>query len=154
MRKSVGSVLLLCFVLEAYGWAGLGSHDTMYVGGTVASLTEKSEGKSNLADDAFVFERKSSKLSIPYKQINSLEYGQKAGRRVGLAVAVSPLLLFSKKRRHYLTINYLDENQKQQAAVFELGKDIIRPTLGTLEIKTGHKIDFQDDEARKSAGAK
>jgi hypothetical protein len=34
--------------------------------------------------------------------------------------------------------------------VFELGKSIIRTTIATLEARTGKKVDYQDDEARKS----
>ena len=45
----------------------------------------------------------------------------------------------------------MDENDKQQAAVFELGKDIVRVTLAAMEGRTGRKIEYQDDEARKSA---
>jgi hypothetical protein len=37
--------------------------------------------------------------------------------------------LFSKKRNHYLTIGYKDASGKDQAAVFELGKDIARTAL-------------------------
>jgi hypothetical protein len=70
---------------------------------------------------------------------------------LGLGIAVSPLFLFSKKRRHYLTIGYVDENNKQQGAVFELGKDIIHSTLTALESKTGKKIEYEDEEAKKSA---
>jgi hypothetical protein len=85
-----------------------------------------------------------------YDQVNDLEYGQKAGRRIGLAIVVNPLLLFSKKRKHFLTIGWKDEQDKQHAAVFELGKSVIRTTLATLEARTGKKVDYQDDEARKS----
>jgi len=98
----------------------------------------------------FVFDYKGGQLSIPYEKINDIEYGQKAGRRVGLAIAISPWLLLSKKRKHFLTIGYLDESDKQQAGVFELGKDIVRVTLASLEARTGKKIDYQDEEARKS----
>jgi hypothetical protein len=142
--------LLSLFVLNASLWAGLGSDKAMYVGGTVSALKEKDEGKPLLEDKAFTFEQKHSKFSIPYEQINSIEYGQKAGRRIGMAVVVSPLFLFSHKRRHFLTIGYLDENKKQQAAVFELGKSAIKPTLSGLEAKTGKKVDYEDAEARKS----
>jgi len=90
------------------------------------------------------------KLSTPYDQVNDLKYGKKAGRRPGVAIAVTPLALFSKKRKHYLTIGWKDDQDKQHAAVLELGKAVIRPTLATLEARTGKKIDYQDDEARKS----
>jgi hypothetical protein len=125
----------------------------MYSGGTVSALKEKSEGTISIADEKqFQFYNKSSKLLIPYEKINSLEYGQKAGRRVGVAIVLSPIALLSKKRKHYLTVNYLDENDKQQAAVFELGKEIVRVTLASLEARTGQKIEYQDDEARESSG--
>jgi hypothetical protein len=68
-----------------------------------------------------------------------------------LAIVVSPLLLFSKKRKHFLTVNYMDEADKQQAVVFELGKDVVRVTLASLEARTGQKIEYQDEEARKSS---
>jgi hypothetical protein len=79
-----------------------------------------------------------------------LEYGQKAGRRLGLAIVVSPFLLLSHKRKHFLTIGFTDEQDKQQAGVFELGKDIVRVTLASMEARTGKKVDYQDEEARKS----
>jgi hypothetical protein len=82
--------------------------------------------------------------------ITGLEYGQKAGRRVAVAVLISPLALFSKKRNHYLTITYNDAAGKEQAAVFELGKDVVRTTLKILEVRSGKSLEFQDDEARKS----
>ena len=115
------------------------------------ALKEGTEGRSSTQDEKiFVFTYKGGELKVPYDRVNDLEYGQKAGRRLGLAIAVSPLALFSKKRRHYLTIGYQDENDKQQAAVFELGKNVVRVTLASLEARTGRKIEYQDEEARKS----
>ncbi|MBI3666446.1 MAG: hypothetical protein HY236_09535, partial [Acidobacteria bacterium] len=63
-----------------------------------------------------------------------------------------PILLLSKKRRHYLTINYLDAQDRQQAMVLELGKNIVRTTLASLEARTGKRIEYQDDEARRAVG--
>ena len=63
---------------------------------------------------------------------------------------INPLFIFSKKRKHFLTIGYKEEGDKQQAAVFELGKDVIRVTLASLEARSGRKIEYQDEEARKS----
>ena len=151
-KKAFALFLSILFVFDLLLWAGLGSDKTMYVGGTVNSIKQGAEGKSSAADEkTFVFQSKDGNLKIPYDRVNDLEYGQKAGRRLGVAIAVTPLALFSKKRRHYLTIGYQDENDKQQAAVFELGKDVVRVTLASLEARTGRKIEYQDDEARKSA---
>ena len=94
---------------------------------------------------------------IDNAKVIDLEYGQKAGRRVGAAVATSVLLgpiglvsLFSKKRKHYLTIGYTDDAGKDQVAVLELGKDIVRTTLAIVETRSGKQIEYQDEEARKS----
>jgi hypothetical protein len=87
-----------------------------------------------------------------------LEYGQKAGRRVGAAVASTILLgliglvaLLSKKRTHFLTIGFKDDAGKDQVAVIELGKDTVRVTLPIVETRSGKKIEYQDEEARNSA---
>ena len=96
-------------------------------------------------------------MSIPYDSIIDLEYGQKAGRRIGAAVGTAILLgplglltLFSKKRKHYLTVGFKDAQGKDQVAVMELGKDIVRTTLAVVETRSGKKIEYQDDEAKKS----
>ena len=151
MRRFFAILVSLLFLFQATSIAGLGKDKTMYVGGTISSLKQGTEGKSSTGDEKiFIFEYKEGKLNIPYDRINDLEYGQKAGRRIGLAIAISPWLLLSKKRKHFLTIGYKDENDKQQAGVFEIGKDVIRVTLASLEARTGKKVDYQDEEARKS----
>jgi hypothetical protein len=151
MRRSIALVLACVFVLELVGFAGLGSDKTAYIGGTENQIKEGTEGVSSAKDEkSFVFDYKGGNLAIPYESIDDLEYGQKAGRRVGLAIAVSPWLLLSKKRKHFLTVGWKDEQDKQHAAVFELGKSITRTTIATLEARTGKKVDYQDDEARKS----
>jgi hypothetical protein len=123
----------------------------MYMGGTITKVQEKSEGTLNTSSTtAFAFDAgKKGSFSIGYKTITSLEYGQKAGRRVAVAVFVSPLALFSKKRNHYLTITYKDDAGMEQAGVLELGKDVVRTTLKILEVRTGKEIEFQDAEACK-----
>jgi len=49
-----------------------------------------------------------------------------------------------------LTIGYKDSTDKDQVAVIELGKDIVRATLPIVETRSGKKIEYQDEEARKS----
>jgi hypothetical protein len=96
------------------------------------------------------------KLQIAYAQIQDLEYGQKAGRRVG-AVGTSVLLgpiglvtLFSKKRKHYLTIGYKDAEGFDQVAVIELGKDLVRTTLAVVETRSGKKIESSTVRRQKT----
>jgi len=151
MKKALVLLLICVFALDFVAFAGLGSDKTAYIGGTENQIKDGTEGRSSAKDDKrFVFEYKEGTLAIPYDQVDDLEYGQKAGRRLGLALAISPWLLLSHKRKHFLTVGWKDEQDKQHAAVLELGKSVVRTTLATLEARTGKKVEFQDDEARKS----
>jgi len=77
-----GMILLLA---EIPAWA-VGGSDTSYIGGTINTIKEGTEGTSSAKDEkVFVFDYKTGKLTIPYDRVNDLEYGQKAGRRLGLA---------------------------------------------------------------------
>ncbi|HYD16574.1 MAG TPA: hypothetical protein VEB03_01075 [Candidatus Nanoarchaeia archaeon] len=152
MLKTTVALMLILAMFVPFAFAGLGSRKAEYVGGTVTSIKEGTEGDPSSKDDkVYTFTYPGGKLTIPYDRVDSLEYGQKAGRRVGVAIMVSPIALFSKKRKHFLTISWKDDNDKQQAAVFEIGKEIIRTELAALEARTGRKVEYQDDEARKSS---
>ncbi len=148
-RPAVVTVLLIGVVTGAL--FAVGGDKAEYVGGTLTGIKEKTEGRLVTTSESVLTFDAGSKGSatIPYATVTSLEYGQKAGRRVGVAIMVSPLALFSKKRNHFLTIAYKDSTGKEQAAVFELGKDIFRTTLKILEVRTGKEIELQDNEACK-----
>ncbi|MBK7929406.1 MAG: hypothetical protein IPJ98_18575 [Bryobacterales bacterium] len=98
----------------------------------------------------FHFATKKTTLAVPYERINLLEYGQKVDRRYVAAVLLSPLFLLSKSRRHFLTLGYVDERGDQQALVFQVEKGDVRVVLSSLEARTGVKVTFQDEEARKA----
>ena len=69
-----------------------------------------------------------------------------------MAVAVTPIALFSKKRKHYLTLGFNDAAGKQQGIVLELGKDTVRPALSIFEARTGKKVEYESEEAKKHVG--
>lgn len=151
MAKTICLVLVCVLACQLVAFAGLGSDKTAYIGGTENQIKDGTEGESSAKDEkVFVFSYKSGKLEVPYDQVDDLEYGQKAGRRLGLALTISPWLLLSHKRKHFLTVGWKDAQDKQHAAVLELGKSIVRTTIATLEARTGRKVEYEDDEARKS----
>jgi hypothetical protein len=149
-RKAVVIGLVAALALSV-GVQAVDKDKAMYVGGTLSGIEEKAEGRVNTtSDNVLRFDAsKKGSIEIPYAAVSALEYGQKAGRRVAVGILVSPLALFSKKRNHYLTITYMDNAGKEQAGVFELGKDLVRTTLKILEVRTGKEIEFQDAEACK-----
>src|SRR5262245_15559734 len=172
MKKITTLTLVLCLVLTPIVVAaGLDSKKAAYHGGSTKEkdfpgITKAVEGTLNTDDEKalkfdFISNNSNKTYSIPYDQFMDIEYGQNAGRRVGAAIATGILfvplgvfMLFSKKRKHYVTIGYKDDQGKEQVAVFELGKDIVRTTLPILEARSGKKIEYQDEEAKKSGKGK
>jgi hypothetical protein len=149
-----GGVLVLLAILvfgvaisPVFGWNG--SNKAVIVGGSLPGLPETSKGRIDTTDeDAFLFDGKSVEVEIPWEKINMLEYGQREGRRIGLAIVISPMFLTSKSRKHFLTLSFLDERDRQQALVFQIDKNHVRSVLVTLEARTGLRIEFQDNAAR------
>lgn len=132
--------------------AAVDARKAEYAGGTLTMVKEGASGTLDLTDEtAFVFDaKKKGRVSIAYASMTGLEYGQNASRRVAMAILISPWALFSKKRRHYLTIEYTDTDGKPQAAVFELGKSITRTTLAVVATRSGQELVYQDAEAEKA----
>ena len=150
MRRLVAATLLLAVIVTPMAIA-LDKDKAMYVGGT-ANVAPKSEGILATNDEAklmFIAEKGGGMVEIPWKRIDEAEYGQKVGRRVKTAIFLTPLALFSKGRKHYLTISYKDKKDEMQSAVFELGKELVRTTLTVVETRSGRKITYQDEEAAK-----
>lgn len=164
--RSLAGLLVLLMVTESISLA-IDSKNAAYFGGTVGGFDGAKDPIEGVLDttktDQLVFTSIDKKFrgktfSITYNKVIDLEYGQKAGRRVGTAVATTVLLgpigllsLLSKKRKHYLTIGFKDGSETDQVAVIELGKDIVRTTLAIVETRSGKKIEYQDEEARKSS---
>lgn len=122
-----------------------------YVGGTRPDIPPGCGGLVQAVDDHyFAFYSGKASLRIPYEKINMLEYGLKVDRRLAMAVIISPLFLLSKKRSHFLTVGYTDEQGREQALIFRVEKNAVRSMLVSLEARTGLKVQYQDEEARKA----
>jgi hypothetical protein len=147
MKRSLLAVLALATVLQA-GDAG---SRAQYVGGTVPGLKNKSSVRiALLQPDSLSIKASGETFQIPYKDVTTLEYGMRISRRYVEAALISPIFLVAKRKTHFLTIGYTDEEGRNQAMVLEVGKDDIRPLLVSLEARTGRRIDYQDEEARKA----
>ena len=85
MKNLMAAFVIATFVAQA-ALLAVDSQQAQYVGGTAAGLKEKTEGPFSTQSETYVVftskKRDSGKLEIPYTVITSLEYGQKAGRRV------------------------------------------------------------------------
>jgi hypothetical protein len=143
---------LLAVALSSCAFVATAAHSgsrAEYVGGTRPDIPENNSGDIKVTDEAyFVFISNRTQVKVPYDRINLLEYGRKVDRRYIAAVVISPLFLLSKKRQHFLTVGFQDDDGRQQAMVFRVNKNDVRMTLVALEARTGQRIQYQDDEAR------
>ncbi|HVY94848.1 MAG TPA: hypothetical protein VHA14_18930 [Bryobacteraceae bacterium] len=122
-----------------------------YVGGTIAGVPGHSHAEIDLRDpDKLSLHLKDKAISIAWDDITTIEYGLHVDRRYIEAVLISPLFLMAKKKSHFVTIGFTDADGQHQAVVLEVGKDDIRQLLVSLEAKSGRRVEYQDDEARKA----
>ncbi len=148
MRRIV--LVLNCFlVASALAGADAGGHAD-YVGGTEPAIRVNAAGTLSAIDNVFfVFSGRGVSVRVPYERINLIEYGQRVSNRMVEAILISPLFLMAKKREHFLTIGFEDNDGRQQALVFKVNKDDIRTILVSLEARTGQRVQYQDDAARR-----
>jgi len=126
---------------------------TQFVGGTPPGIDPKAAARLDLTGaDEMVFRSKSGEVRVAYQKVSTLEYGQNVSRRYAAALLVSPILLLSKTRKHYITLGYVDAGGKQQVLVFRVEKGDIRTVLAGLQARTGRRVEYQDDDARKAGG--
>src|SRR5271155_5326360 len=136
-------------LLITCGIAAFGQAKVEYIGGTAPQIAAGASGALTVSDTRyFAFYSRKSNVRVAYEKINLVEYGQTVGRRLDLAIIISPAFLLVKKRKHFLTVGYTDEDGHQQALVFRVDKNDIRATLASLEARTGQKVQYQDEEAR------
>jgi hypothetical protein len=149
MRTIVLAILLTVGTFPVS--AGHAGSKAEYIGGTRPDIPERNDGDIQVTDKTyFIFASRKTQVRVPYERINLLEYGQKVDRRYLAAAVISPILMFMKKREHFLTVGFQDDDGQQQAMVFRIDKSDIRLTLVALEARTGQEVRYQDEEARLS----
>ena len=161
MRKLL-SLLLSILLLNPVALAGVGSQQAKYSGGTTDAPPLDATGfLDTTREDALVFTYKGGKnakmgkfsggsTTVPYREITRLVYGEQKHLRVGQTIALSALagvggllLLLSKSRTHFVTIEFKDEKEKPQVENYEVGKDAVRSIMSALELRTGKKFDIE-----------
>ncbi len=152
MKITVAAVALVCaLAVVPDARAGDAAYRVQYAGGTVAELAPRAGAHLNLGNpDNLLFDCRGQSVTIPYRNVQSLEYGQNVSRRYAAAVLISPMFLLTKSRRHFVTIGFTNPDGKEQVLIVRVEKGDIRSVLTTLESRTGRRIEYQDEEARRT----
>ncbi len=150
INRVVAIILIQLFFCEFVAVAAVRGKEVMYVGGTISTVPEATEGMLDTSDPKIMkFNSEKGSFEIPYEGVTSIEYGQKAGRRLGVAVVITVWALFSKKRKHFLTVGFKDANDQAQGVVIELPKGTPKSIITIIEARSGLKCEYESEEARK-----
>jgi hypothetical protein len=163
MKKAISVLLALLVMVTSL--AAVSKHKALLVSGTTSDIPKEAVGVISTDDKKALtfhwdFDRGFGEWSLPYDKVTSVSYGQHVGRGVAssIALGVTTLgvgavpMLFSKKRQHFFTFEFIDGQGSSQTAVFEVGKGTVDTLLAVMERRTGKKVRYEDDpEERKTA---
>jgi hypothetical protein len=79
-------------------------------------------------------------LSVKYEAIKGLLYENTAKPRYAAGLVVAPLV-FTKSKKHYLTIDYIDVAGTPRYAIIHLDKSNYQEALTRAESETGKKVE-------------
>jgi len=147
--------LLLSFTLLTYA-QGNTFTKVRYNGGSVSTSVKPDDwdNKLTVTPDSIVLALKDGKtVSIPPKQVTSLSYGQEAHRRggtaIGLAVislGVGLIFLLAKTKLHFIGINYVDLDGKNEGLLIQGDKSNYRAIIVALQGVTGVPVSVSEKE--------
>ena len=84
---------------------------------------------------------------VPYNKITKIVYERASHRRYKSAIFGSPWLLFTKGKKHWMTIEFQDVPEYPQGFVYaRLDKDNYRRILRALSAGTGIEIETLVEE--------
>jgi hypothetical protein len=92
------------------------------------------------------FSEGSNRIDIPYSNITTLLYERTSKPRYALGLLVAWPLLFTKSKKHYLTVQYKSAEGQGQYALFQLDKENYQRVLATAESQTGKKVERSEEK--------
>jgi hypothetical protein len=84
-------------------------------------------------------------FEVPYGSIRSIHYEKASKPRYAAGLLLAWPLLFTKSKKHYLTIQYVDGAGQGKFEIVRLDKRNFTMALATLEADTGIKIDRSEE---------
>jgi hypothetical protein len=85
-------------------------------------------------------------VSIPYDKIKSMLYEQTSRPRYAEAILLSPFFLFSKTKKHFLTIQYTNAAGDGQFAMIHMDKSNARDIVAEAQAESGVKVEWAQEK--------
>ena len=84
-------------------------------------------------------------VTIPYDKMKSLLYEKTSKPRYAEAILVSPFFLFSKTKKHFLSIQYTDANGAGAFCMLHMDKGNSTDIVNTAEAETGKHVERTEE---------
>jgi len=94
----------------------------------------------------FVDDKGHTVVSIPYDKIKSMLYEKTSHPRYAEAILLSPFFLFTKTKKHFLTIQYTDVGGDGKFTMIHLDKSNAREIVAEAEADTGKKVEQAEEK--------
>jgi len=133
--KAVAAGVVVCLLLPADLSAQM-SFKKVELRTTYGKAEEGKKGKLIVSGNAIRFVKDNERneyFSIPSDAITELFYSRVSGRRIKTAIFVNIFLLFSKGKKHYMTLSFDDGGDIVGAIEFKLDKKNYRGILRAIE---------------------
>lgn len=133
MKRIASLCLLLALAFPA---RAVEDGQVIYAGGTAPGMKAGVIGRLNYKSaSALSFEFAGNSLVIPYAKIDAFQYHVEVARHLGVLPAMAVALVRKRQRRHFFEINYRDENNLSQVALFEVPKQMPPTLLAVLKLR-------------------
>ncbi len=145
---SISSVLSLPLLGRSRASSAEMSFDKLDLRTNFGAAEQGKKGRLVVTADTIRFVDKKGKteyFTIPASAVTDLFYSRVSGRRIKTAVFVTPFLLFSKGKKHYMTISFDDGKDLVGAVEFRLDKSNYRGILHAVESVSGVPLEFDQE---------
>jgi len=116
---------------------------------TEAGESKEREVVLQFADEDILIEGKEPALNIryeiPYNKVTKAIYEKSQHPRIAPTLLVSVFFLFSKSKKHWLTIYYHTPEDKEDFVLLRLDKRNYKMVLATLETKAGITVERYEE---------
>ncbi len=150
IRQMVAAVLVLTLAWSPVSLLADGRFPKAHL------MVPKDDGKAQELEGTLVSETREKLLrfetggrttvEIPYGRIKGLLYERASKPRYGMGLLLAWPLLFTKSKKHFVTVQYTDASGAGKFEIIRLDKGNVTMALATLEADTGIKMERSEEK--------
>lgn len=147
--RSVASVVIVLLILHSAAMLADGQFAKARL------MVPKDDNKMQEVEGRFVSDTAAKRVrfetggrtafEVPFESIKSILYEKASKPRYTAGLLLAWPLLFTKSKKHYVTIQYADASGQGKFEIIRLDKDNFTLALATLEADTGIKIERTEE---------